>query len=62
MKELQRTSDVVPQQLDKRFTSEMLWNKVKWRCPKEHAEEVKDMIFRGETMGKVMLHVKSLQK
>ena len=43
----QRTSDIVPFELDRRFTDEMLWNKVKKKCSEGMEAEVKEKIREG---------------
>lgn len=44
LKWLQSTADIVPFELDQRFTKEMLWAKVRGMVPPEAEKEVRDLI------------------
>lgn len=46
----QGTCDVVPYELDKRFSYDMIWNRVKLLCPKDLEEHVKARIHQGEDL------------
>lgn len=60
MKWMQATSDVVPHELDSRFTPEMLWNKVKGMCPEGKEDEVRQKIKDGITLGQLMMYMYSI--
>lgn len=60
MKWMQATSDVVPYELDSRFTPEMLWNKVKGMCPEGKEGEVRKKIKDGITLGQLMMYMHSI--
>ena len=61
MKWMQATADVVPYEFDSRFTPEMLWNKVKRRCPKEKEGEVLQIIESGVTLGQLMMYMQTIR-
>ena len=59
---LQASSDVVPPQLDSRFTEEMLWARFKRRTPPGHEDEIRGMIRAGEKQSTIMLRLEELEK
>ena len=61
MKWMQETADVVPYELDSRFTPEMLWNKVKRMCPKGKEGEVWQKIKSGVTLGQLMMYMQTIR-
>ncbi len=50
----QKTCDVVPFKDDDRFSSEMIWNKMKNKCHKDKLEELKQLIDIGADFMRVM--------
>lgn len=62
MRWLQRTSDVVPYQYDKRFTDEMLWAKVKNDCPPGFEDDVKEKIRSGMKQGMLYMYLAKLRE
>ncbi len=53
------TSDVVPWEHDRRFTDEMLWNRVKALCPPEREAEVREKIKDGIPMGRLLQELRA---
>lgn len=58
----QRTTDVVPYEYDKRFTNEMLWAKVKNRCPAGYEEDVKAKIAGGMKQGMLYRYLNEINE
>lgn len=56
----QQTSDVVPYEIDDRYTPEMLWAKVKQICPKGYEEDVKEKIRGGMRHGILLQYMRGL--
>ena len=54
LKWLQSTDDIVPFEMDRRFTTKMLWSKVKQLVPPEKKDEVIKMIEGGAGIVEVM--------
>lgn len=61
LKWLQRTADVVPFEADARFTSEMMWARVRGLVPEDHKEEVRQKIRDGMPFVALMQYCRSLQ-
>lgn len=62
MKWLQATGDVVPYDLDRRMTDEMLWNKVKCIVPPQMEQEVREKIQNGVGIGELFGFCARLQQ
>lgn len=60
MRWYQQTSDVVPYELDDRFTHEMLWAKVKNICPQGYEEDVKEKIRGGIKQGILFQYIRQM--
>lgn len=58
----QDTCDVVPFEIDERFSKKMIWEKVKMICPSDHEEEVKEKINNGMGLFMVQLYCQQLQR
>ena len=62
LKWLQQTCDVVPFDIDSRFTKKMMWSKLKPLCPKGEEANVKKLIDSGMPFGALIFHCLSLSK
>lgn len=62
MRWYQKTSDVVPYDLDDRFTYDMLWAKVKNICPNGYEEEVKEKIRDGIRQGALLQYIRQISQ
>mgnify|MGYP000871444636 FL=1 len=62
MRWYQKTADVVPHELDDRFTYEMLWAKVKNICPKGYEEDVKEKIRGGMKQGVLFQYIREISQ
>lgn len=61
LKWLEATDDIVPFQLDERFTPDMLWAKVRSMVPKDKEAEVRSMIEKGAPFSALMAYCHSLK-
>ncbi len=62
LKYLQQTADVVPFDIDSRFTKKMMWSKLKPLCPQGEEDNVKALIEQGMPFGALIFHCLELQK
>ena len=62
LKWLQRTSDIVPYEIDARFTKQMMWSKVQGWVPPEEKENVLKLIDGGISFNQLIFHCVSLLK
>lgn len=62
LKWLQQTADIVPYQIDSRFTKKMIWSKVQSLCPEEEKETILKMIDKGMPFGAIIYQCIQLRK
>lgn len=60
LKWLQQTADIVPYEIDSRFTKKMMWSKVGGMVPEDQKENVLKMIDEGITFSALLSHCISL--
>ncbi|MCI8517925.1 MAG: sulfatase-like hydrolase/transferase [Hungatella sp.] len=60
LKWLQSTADIVPYDMDRRFTTEGMWMRVRAMVPPEYEDEVKDKIREGMRLAPLTEYCRSL--